>query len=96
MRGSVRVAELIPFNANEIVKVKLREKGVEIMKERDKELNDRLKSVGIVQGLGELKLNLDDQGYVDFQLWSLFEIFGKHIKYGHEPPFELDVIFVKD
>ena len=90
------MAEMIPFNMNQTVKVKLRGEGMDIMREINKELSERLKSVGVVQGLSDYEPNLDDQGYVNFQLWTFMEIFGKHIGFGKEQPFELDVIFVKD
>lgn len=66
------------FNVNCYVYVKLTDKGIDILKERHEELNDRLLSMGGT-GLSDFELNLNEHGYYSNQFWVFMEIFGPHI-----------------
>lgn len=76
-------------NANENVKVKLTEYGVEILRERHNKL---------YQGLNALceaypfELKLDDEGYYVTQLWILFSIFGNSMSMSGKLPFDMNII----
>ena len=81
----------VKINLNDSVKVKLTDKGIDILKKQHKELYAKVLMAG-----GEYRehnLRLDEEGYYKTQLWCLFRYFGEHISLGVESPFEgLDII----
>jgi len=81
------------FNVNNYVKVKLTERGKEILRDRHEELDHHIKSRG-GKGVGTFILRLDEEGYYKTQLWMLMETFGEHISIASEPPFETDIILL--
>ena len=78
-------------NINERVKVKLTQKGINVLKENHNRMNDRLIHIGD-GGLGEFVLETDSEGYTHFQLWDLMSAFGNRLRIGQDPPFETDII----
>ncbi len=71
------------FNVNEYVKVRLTDRGREILRQRRTAL-----------GLDALEIREDD-GWSQWQLWELMSIFGPHIYLGTYPlPFETDIEIV--
>lgn len=84
--------EYIDFNINDYVKVKLTEKGKYIYYHQFDDINEcRLKIGG--NPLNPIELEYDDDGYVEFQLWHLMEIFGEHLFNGCEVPFKTTIKF---
>lgn len=81
-------------NSNDFVKVKLKESGIAILKEKRDELNKMIHANG-GKGLGEYKLKVDEEGYSKFQLWELMNTFGHLMGLGLETPFETDIIVTK-
>ena len=81
------------FNANQIVKVKLTDFGVQILREQHEELNKNLLKHGC-SSLGYFVLPLDEDGYYKCQLWYLMQKFGSHMRMGTDNPFELNMIFI--
>ena len=77
------------FNINGYVKVKLTDKGREILK---KEHESLVKEFG-VSFIGDHPFlpTEDENGYGEWQLWRLMETFGKHIYMGCDPPFETTI-----
>lgn len=51
-------------NLNNYIKVKLTEKGIDILKQR--------------YGT-DYPINIDDEGYIEFQMWDFARLFGEHI-----------------
>ena len=93
---SPTIYNLKKFNINEYVRVKLNEVGLEIYKNRMKEINKNLEETT------ELKFPIypiypirDNKGYVKFQLWDLMEIFGSYLRVGKEIPFEDNSIYIE-
>ncbi|PAD85069.1 hypothetical protein CHH57_01800 [Niallia circulans] len=82
-------------NMNEYVKVKLTDYGIKILKEQHETLNEKIKTRGGI-GIGDFKVDIDEDGYTKFQLWSLMNHFGHTTTITSDIPFELDIIFVKD
>lgn len=80
------------FNFNDSVKVRLTNFGIEILKQQHNELNSRIKNRG-GKGLGEFSVNVDEEGYTTFQLWSLISKFGHVMQLGREVPFNGNMIF---
>lgn len=77
------------LNINSNVKVKLTEFGKEFHKQRHIDFwNSLQKEVYVPPGE-------DKDGYCEFQLWSLMEIFGSLCRMGCELPFET-VILIDD
>ena len=75
------------FNINDYVKVKLTEKGKYIYYHHFDDMNaDILKSGG--EPLNPAELIYDEDGYVEFQMWHIMQIFGKHLFNGCVIPFE--------
>lgn len=83
----------IPFNLNEIVKVKLTDHGHEILKQQHDELNVMIHARG-GKGFGEYQPKVDADGYTTFQLWSLMETFGPYIGMCKDEPFNINIKFV--
>ena len=78
-------------NLNQVVKVKLTEYGVSVLKEQHDELNAWIKLRG-GKSLGEFELRLDEDGYYSTQIWMLMSKFGHAMRMGNENPFNLEVI----
>ena len=81
------------FNCNQIVKVKLTKFGEFVLKERHRELDKLIQESG-GQQLREFRLNVDENGYYNTQMWGLMETFGEYMGFTTENPFELDIILV--
>lgn len=81
-------------NVNEIVKVKLTDVGINILKQQHEELNERIKKVN-GKGIGEFEIKLDNDGYYSTQLWVLMNTFGHSMTMSSEEPFHLDIVFEK-
>lgn len=78
------------FNINDYVYVKLTDLGREVYRKR----NDGLlsKDTTIKLDIPEDK-DVNSNGYSSFQMWSLMDIFGKHMYLGCENVFETEIIF---
>lgn len=78
----------IKFNLNDCVKVKLSDKGLELMRKEHEEFED----VFAAKRGGKRKPftppPVDKDGYSTWQLWHLMQTFGKHISLGLRTPFE--------
>lgn len=81
------------FNVNELVKVRLKQRGIDILRQKHDELDNRIRSCG-GKGLGPFRVNIDDDGYTAFQMHDLMRTFGNYMVMGCEPPFDLNVIMV--
>ena len=73
------------FNINSDVKVKLTAKGKEIYKKQHQEIFDRFPDL-------EKEIKEDEQGYSNWQLWTLMQEFGPHIHLGSENCFETNIL----
>ena len=78
-------------NANQNVKVKLTELGVQVLREKHQELHELIKERN-GKGLKPFELTTDSEGYYVTQLWALMNTFGHVMTMGHDVPFDLDVI----
>ena len=75
------------FNVNSYVRVKLTEKGMEILK------NEHEKMQQAFPKWPEWKEPMkDEEGYTKFQCWDLMSRFGEHIALGRLLPFESDIL----
>jgi len=75
------------FNVNDYVRVRLTEKGHEIMRKEHEALRDAFP--GVFDEFKEKKA--DEQGWSNWQLWQLMKTFGPHIKMGMPIPFETEI-----
>lgn len=80
------------FNINDYVKVKLTEKGKYIYYHQFDDINQNIRKVG-GKPLSVIELKYDNEGYTEFQLWRLMEIFGEHLYNGCDLPFETTIKF---
>lgn len=78
------------FNINDFVKVKLTEKGKYIYYHQYDDINKDIVKMG-GEPLNPIELQYDDNRYVEFQMWHLMEIFGKHLHNGLDVPFETTI-----
>ena len=78
------------FNINDFVKVKLTEKGKYIYYHQFDDINQNIQKIG-GKPLNPIELKYDDEGYTEFQMWHLMEIFGKYLFNGCNIPFETTV-----
>lgn len=72
------------FNMNDFVKVKLTEFGEKVYAEHYKQYETKR------------KLTRDDNGYSEFQLWQLMNIFGSNMYNGNKILFEGVKMLIKD
>lgn len=79
---------MVPFNINENVRVRLKDRGHAILKARHDDLLRRWP-----QASDYVPPKVDADGWSQFQLWSLMEIFGPHMFLGGDPPFETTIEF---
>lgn len=84
----------VKVNINMNVKVKLSNKGIDILRKRHDDLNEHIELRG-GKGFGEFKLDQDEDGYTTFQMWNLMNIFGEYMSMGLEIPFDTDIIVTK-
>lgn len=80
------------FNINNYVRVKLNDRGKEILKREYEKMvadNPRLTQF---ESFKEFKLPKEDEdGWSKWQLWSLMETFGGYISLGCVVPFETEI-----
>ncbi len=82
---------MIKFNINDIVKVKLNDKGREIIEKQNKLYKIKFPDLDLSHDIKE-----DDEGYSKWQLWFLMKMFGNHIGLGIKMPFETELIIIED
>ena len=76
----------VEFNINDYVKVKITETGIDELKKQ----HEILKAMGFE---GEFKIpEVDENGYVKFQMHRLMHTFGRLTSIGFECPFETTVL----
>jgi hypothetical protein len=79
--------EVIKFNVNHNVRVKLNKNGLAELKKQHDELRRE------IPRLGEFKPpNTDENGYSTWQLHSLMNHFGHMMTLGFSPPFETEIL----
>ena len=83
------------FNINEIVKVKLTQKGKLIYLEHQIEMQKRFNRDGIKIEV-PLNIEVDSEGFSSFQLWRFMEIFGSHMYCGAEPIIEGPILYLPE
>lgn len=82
------MSELISYNINQSVLVKLNLIGINEMKRQHDELNEHSKGF-----LGEFKLpKVDHMGYTKFQMHDLMHTFGHMLTLGSTMPFETTIL----
>jgi repressor LexA len=75
------------INLNDIVKLKINQKGIDILRKN----HDELKAT--FPKLGEFMPPASDaEGYYHMQLWSVMETFGPHIHIGFNIPIETEIV----
>lgn len=82
------------FNINEYVYVKLTDYGKEILRERRERFNEVLISKGIEPFTTDF-IKVDEDGFTQFQLWELMNIFGNFMNVSSKLPFETTIRFNK-
>lgn len=82
---------MVTINLNEIVKVKLTDRGKDIFYHQLDEVNELIKRRG-GKPLEPHMPKVDADGYTDFQLWRLMQLYGPHIGMGLPLPFDLNNI----
>ena len=83
------------FNINEIVKVKLTQKGKLIYSEHQIEIQKRFNRDKIKIDL-PLNAKVDNEGFSSFQLWEFMKIFGSHMYCGAEPIIEECILYLPE
>ena len=79
------------INLNDTVKVRLTQKGIDVLMQNNETLNEKIKSLG-----GKPRQfyspHLDDEGYFKTQLWALMQDFGPHLGVSKPLVFETEII----
>lgn len=78
----------VPFNLNEYVRVKLNERGLEILRANHARLFERVPQAGPF-----VEPAKDADGWSRFQGWEIMRDFGPHMKMASPPPFEPTIEF---
>ena len=84
--GKMKATINFTINLNDEVKIKLKDQGIEILKQEHERINQLLKRKD------KFELKLDEDGYYKEQLWKIMQVFGKYIAFGADVPFETDII----
>ncbi len=79
--------ELVKFNLNDSVYVKLSKEGIKIMYDFYSCIGSEAKTL--------IEDKIDENGYIKFQAWHFMQIFGSKLNLGLTPPFETNVYFNK-
>lgn len=74
------------------MKVKLTERGISVLEEKHRKLNDSLTQTSDDDLLEKVELSFDEDGYYVTQLWKLMGDFGNELIAGKQPPFKMDMI----
>lgn len=75
------------FNVNQYVKVKLTDEGLDILRKDNENMRKAFPK------WPEWKEPVtDEEGYAEFQCWSLMSRFGEHISLGSKLPFETVIL----
>lgn len=81
------------FNINSNVKVRLNSEGHRILEEFHHDRLQRLNEASPEFEWGRYKPpETDKEGYSEFQMWHLMEVFGAHVGMAKRPPFEITII----
>ena len=83
------------INLNDIIKVKLTPKGVDIFYHQHDEINKWYKAMKALP-LEPHMPKIDAEGYTEFQLWHFMNIYGKHIEMGSKEVIKPLNIYLKD
>lgn len=81
-------ASWTPFNLNDYVRVRVVQRGFEILREQDRVYRLR-------PGIAPRRQHEQEQngGWSEWQLWDLMSTFGPHISLGCDVPFETTIEF---
>ena len=78
------------MNVNDVVSVKLTERGLEIYEQYIKEIKEHVPFISDMDSFMRSKINC---GVLTMQLWEIMQIFGSSFMLGSEPPFmEIDIL----
>ena len=83
------------LNINEFIKVKLTQKGKLVYLEHQIETQKKFDRDRIKIDV-PLNVEVDDEGFSSFQLWSFMEIFGSHMYCGAEPVIEGPILYLPE
>lgn len=81
------------FNINEFIKVKLSQKGKLVYSEHQIEIQKRFNRDKIKIDV-PLNVEVNSEGFTEFQLWRFMEIFGSHMYCGAEPIIEGPILYL--
>lgn len=82
------------LSLNDIVYVKLTQKGHDIHRQQHEDLVDTIRRrSGTEPDLKYLPVDEDEQGLSKWQLWDLMQTFGPHIGAGIDAPIEINIFF---
>tara|TARA_Y100000310_G_scaffold22673_1_gene21685 strand:+ start:550 stop:837 length:288 start_codon:yes stop_codon:yes gene_type:complete len=79
------------FNINNWVKVKLNDKGYQILVDKEKELEALVPSWK-AESVEHFKAKADKDGYSKYQMWDFMRTFGDKIPMGCPLPFDVNII----
>ena len=86
------------FNINDKVKIKLTDRGHRIGKENHDKLINLIRETGdekTCRAMEDYNPCVEDgEGWSEWQMWRVMEIFGPHVSIGFDPPFETDMIII--
>ena len=86
---------MIKFNINDHVKVKLTDLGKDIYLHQYDRIN-KVYSNYSKTILTPSNPKVDKDGYTDFQLWELMQLYGQHLHMGTKLPFETEIMLLPE
>lgn len=75
------------ININDTVRIRLNERGLEILRDEHEELRRHFPKVGPWKPPA-----VDEYGYSSFQLWQVMQHFGPNMYLGCVPPFGTEIV----
>lgn len=80
------------FNINKEILVKLNEQGFLHWKKKDDAIYFHPSVIKYQKSIKEYEALADEKGYIKFQMWDFFSIFGSELCNGMRPLFETNII----
>lgn len=84
------------FNVNSEILVKLRENGFIHWKKHEDAIFSHHSTLKYQRSIAEYKSLMDANGYIKFQMWDFFRIFGNELRNGMNILFDTDIILEDD
>lgn len=81
----------VNFNINETIKVKLTDKGYQLLSDNHNRFVGKIPNFNILT-LEDFKERADNKGYTKFQMWTFIEEFGAVTRMGMDEHYHMNIV----